>query len=230
MRPAKLRALLVVSSASIALLLAKNPWEGSYLQWSQQQAGAILNNSPWAQQQDFTSVQGASRGQNEIRNTFVIRLFSALPIRQAYVRLLQIMDGYETMPTDKQQAFDKGVGSLIHADVHDEVVVTVYFHSTEDITARGLKRFFDTSTAAILSQSAFLYGPRVGRVDLVKYFPPGEGGIGARFVFPRTFKGQPVLQPGDKELRFDFWVDPISQRLLIGFKPSKMMYDGELAY
>ena len=96
-------------------------------------------------------------------------------------------------------------------------------------TRGDIQRFFDTATAPTLSQSAYLYTPR-GRVDLLKYFPAGGEATGARFIFPRVLNGQPPLQPGDKQMRFEVYVPPINNTVRVGFDPRKMVFQGKLDY
>ncbi len=224
---------LTISVVGIGLLTAKDPWDQQPPEkWSRAQVTALFNNSPWAQQQDYSSplAGDSTLGQNEIHNYFTVRLFSALPIREAYYRILQIMNHYEEMPEQQQKDFEAHAGGIVHADVHDEVVISVAYNSNDQTHQRDMKHFLDTQTTATFNQSAYLYSPRLGRLDLVKYVPAANEGIGARFIYPRTVNGQPIIQPGDKDLRFEFWAAPLNQKVMFGFKTSKLMYKGELAY
>ncbi len=228
---------LLVAPAAIFLLVplvAKDVTEVPFQQWTQAQALKTFNDSPWVQLQKFSiPVMGGSGGINEYQHTFMVRLFSARPIREAYVRILQLMNKYDGLPADRKQTFDntiKGLGFLKDDTVKDEVVVAVEYKTNDPEAVRNLKRFFDTAITATLNQSAYLF-TSAGRVDLKRYIPPGKEGLAMpRFIFPREFKGSPIVKGEDKEMRFEFWVSPIGQRLLVGFKPSKMVYKGELAY
>jgi hypothetical protein len=227
----RLCCVAALSLLCAALLSSKDILDKPFDQWDRNEVTKIFSDSAWAQSQTYSSViEGGYQGQNEAHYKFTVRLFSALPIREAYVRMLEIMNRYEDMTPDKRQQFDNGVNGLLTANLNDEIIVAVAFTTNIPETTRDVKRFFDTATTQTLNQQAFLFTPHAGRLDLKKYLPPGQEGIGARFIFPRSLNGQPVLAPGDKELRFDFWVSPINQKLLVGFKPSKMVYKGELAY
>src|SRR5437879_1432185 len=94
---------------------SKESIEGTpYNQWSLELVKTIMTKSPWAQEWgtstafDTKSQAGsqAVEGQDEGRNSFVIRLMSALPLRQAYVRYLQIVNHYDTMTPEQRQQFD----------------------------------------------------------------------------------------------------------------------------
>ncbi len=218
---------------SLGLLSGKEKtswWDEPYTKWDQGQTAKMFNDSPWVEIQTYSyeSAQGAL-GQNETKFQFTVRLFSSQPIRESYVRMLQIMNNYETLPADRRQTFDTQVGGLAQADPGDEVIVAVAFACNDQQGSRDLKYFFDTATAPTLNQNAFLYSSSAGQITLTKYLPP-QSGIGCRFIFPRTFQGKPILEAGDKELRFQVYVPPMGQELRVGFKPSKMIYHGKLCY
>jgi hypothetical protein len=87
--------------AGLGVLFAKSGGaQEDYTKWSQQETAKMFDDSPWAQMEtySFASVSG-SMGENESKYQFAVRLFSAVPIRQAYVRMLQIMNHYDSLPT-----------------------------------------------------------------------------------------------------------------------------------
>lgn len=224
-------ALIGWAAAPLLTKESKEPWtKQPFESWSQADTAKVLNDSPWVQIQTYSSESpGGNQGVNEANHQFTVRLFSALPIRQAYVRMLELMNNYDTLAPERRQEFDTKVKGLLSVDVSDQVVIALSYKTNDPQAQRDIKRFFDTATTAMLNQNAFLYGPR-GRVDLREYVPPGQDGLGARLIFPRRQNGQPILQPGDKELRFEMDIPPIGQHLLVGFRGSKMMYQDSLAY
>lgn len=214
----------------IAPIYGQAWWDAPSEKWTRSQVAKMFNDSPWAQTQTYSAELARKvEGEKEINNRFTVRLFSARPIREAYVRMLQIMNNYDSLPPERRRDFDSRVNGLLRADVSDEVVVAVAFTSNSSDANLSVKRFLGTATTETLNQSVYLYSP-VGRLELRKYIPPGQEGSGARFIFPRLQNGKPVLEPGKQELRFDLYVPPIHQRLLVGFKASEMFYKGELAY
>jgi hypothetical protein len=240
MRPAKLILALALMVIGVAAVVPKEKetYGGTPFQkWSQKLVSQILSNSPWAQQwgtgEAFETMgQRASQtvqGQTEARYSFTARLMSSLALRQAYVRWLELRNNYDEMPPERQQEFDSKVNSLLQADVSQEIVLALSYQSNMPVTQRDLARFFDSATAATLNQSSYLYGPR-GRVDLLKYFPANGEATGARFIFPRMVNGQPVLQPGDKEMRFELYVPPLGQVVRVAFDARKMIFQGKLDY
>jgi hypothetical protein len=231
MRIKRVIATLLVALFGVANLCSKDALDTPWQQWNHGQVVKMFDNSPWVQAQTYSSALAAgSNGINEVKYDCVVRLFSALPVRQSYVRMLQMMNNYEKLPPDRRQAFDTLTNGMLNRDVTNQVIVAVAISTNDPQASRDIKRFLDTSTTATLNQNAYLYSPELGRLDLAEYVPPGQHGYGAEFIFPRVKDGKAVLQPGGKELRFELWIEPINQQLRVGFKPSKLMYKGELAY
>ena len=174
---------------------------------------------------------GVTAGVDVPEYSFTAKFFSAQPIREAYVRLLQITNHYDTLPPDKQKAFDQQVDGLLHANVSQEVVVALTYHTNDPQSQRDMDQWFNTQSADTLNQNVFLYTP-AGQISLLKYRPPqGNKTIGAQFIFPRLYKGEPILQPGATgRLRFQFYQPQIAQTMYIDFKPEDMTYKGELSY
>jgi hypothetical protein len=219
-------------TTGVGILLAKNKWDTvPFQQWSQDTVGKLLNDSPWAQAWTHKNV-GVGGGVNEQEFMFSVRLFSSQPIREAYVRMLQLLNKFDSMPADQKKDFDGRVTTpMLNADVKDEVVLAVAYKTNDQSAQRDLKRFFDTATTETLNQQAYIFSPQLGRVDLLKYIPPGTDGIGARFIYPRMVNSKPLLQPGDKELRFELWVGgPVNDELRVAFDGRKLAYNGELSY
>src|SRR6266700_8197752 len=101
MRLDKLIPAILLIAVIVAPVSPKNKetYEDTpYQQWSVELVKTIMTKSPWAQEWgtstafDTKSQAGsqAVEGQDEGRNSFVIRLMSALPVRQAYIRYLEL--------------------------------------------------------------------------------------------------------------------------------------------
>ncbi len=243
--------LLLIAMTVGGLYAKKKPrtsWlDKPFTKWNRGQVAQLFNNSPWARSRDYrgqttgehgsftqgvTGTAGnATLGVNTVTYSFTARLFSSEPIREAYVRMLQILNHYDTMPAAQQRIFDAKVDGLLHADVSKEVVVTLFYGTNDPQSERNLRQWFATQTADTLRQNAYLYTSSAGQVQLVKYFPAqGSGGLGARFIYPRLFNGKPILQPGDSRMRFQLYVPQVGQTIYLDFKPSEMMYKGQLSY
>ena len=245
---------------SIGMLYAgkknENWMDKPYTQWDQKQVAELFNKSSWAVSKSFrgqatgmhgtasdmgggpatngavTGTGGGTLGVDVPEFTFTARLFSAQPVREAYVRMLQIMNNYDKLPPDRQKALDQKVDGMLHFDVSQKVVIMLAYQTNDPNSKRDMDQWFNTQTTATLMQNAYLFSPTAGQLELVQYFPPSQnGGLGAQFIFPRNFKGEPILQPGAGKLRFQLSYQPqIGQIMYIDFDPKDMTYKDQLAY
>jgi hypothetical protein len=165
------------------------------------------------------------------KDNFTVRLFSAQPVREAFVRMLQLMNKYDLLSPERKQDFDSKIGGLATANPGNEVTVAVAYHSSDPQRDLDLRRYFGTGTTATFSQAAYLYSSSAGQVTLKTYIPPTPT-LGCRFVFPRTqANGEPILKRGDKLFRFELFLPSEgNQKLYVEFKPSKLMFNGALSY
>jgi hypothetical protein len=230
------RRALVVSVLLFATsaLLAKDFWDEPFDKWNREQVLRMLSDSPWAQSETFTGAIDAKNagmaGEKELYYRFIARFFSALPVREAYVRMAGLMNNYDQMAPEQRQEFDKRFKHALELDVADRVIVAVDYSTNDPNTARDLRTAFESATVDTLKQRVYLISQKLGRIEAREYFPPSADGTGAKFIFPRTVNGQPVLGPQDKEIRFDFTAPITNQRVFLTFKSAKMVYRGGLSY
>lgn len=233
-----LLSLFVATSLS-----AQEFWDEPFEKWNAKYVNRMISDSPWSQNQTLsTALSGKDsglQGEKEIYNKFTVRFFSALPVRQAYVRMMQLLNKYDEMAAEQRAEFDSRFKRALSLDVSDRVIVAVEFSSNDPDSTREMKQFLATARTETIKQSVYLIGEHLGRVSLKEYFPPSNDGTGAKFVFPRTMNGKPVIAAGDKEARFEFLVPVVDrnaggqtnrQKLSVPFKVEKMVYKGELSY
>lgn len=235
-------AILAIAGlvAGSALLLAKDFWERPYTEWTQKDVNKMLQNSPWTLTQTYRGQQGAGRGsvwdrtsnagERESNDIYTIRLFSAQPIRDAYARMMQLMNRYDSANDAEKQRIDSMTARVRTLDVSERVIVAMTYASNLPDNIRNFKQYFDKQSAELLKQNCYLISSRLGRVELKEYFPESPDGSGMKFIFPRTVDGQPVFQEGDKELKFDMWVAPTNQKIFQTWKPKSLMYQGKLEF
>ena len=94
--------------------------------------------------------------------------------------------------------------------------------------AAPLMRVFIGAQTADLQKNVYLERKDGKKLYLMEYRPPVEDGMGAKFVFPRMFEGQPFLTENDS-VRFVAQVNE-KMKLNTRYKVSEMMYDGKLEY
>src|ERR1700694_2877536 len=116
------RLVMIVSFISACLFsnaLGRSQWaDKTYQKWDLGDIEKLLNDSPWAQ----TKSKGAALGYDNpiltsgniaAPESVTLRLRSALPIRQAILRLRQIKAKYEKMSDTEKQAFDSKQKDLL---------------------------------------------------------------------------------------------------------------------
>jgi hypothetical protein len=254
---------IVMASAVVFSQKAIKPWS----EWNRKDAEKILNDSAWSQSQtdsqsqsqqasDTPTNMGDTRGREEaVRNvttnasiSFHVRFFSARPIRQAYVRLLQLA---ETTPSDPAAAEKMTAWANLAAD--DRIIVTVSCTGDDRSLGRVI-RTFRNAKLDDLKTAVYLERKDGKRAALTDYAAPAKDLFGARFTFPRAIDGQPFITSDSGIIRFHAEYSPglpeattptagrgtsgtttrpeqpYKLRLDLKFKIAEMIYNGELEY
>ncbi len=215
------------------LLAAAPPGEQAAPRWPLSKAVEMLNTSAWVRHETFTRViegvgSGVS-GEKEIFDTFYVRFLSARPIREAFARIQQLEYGYDTLGEDEQRRFDALVERGSRLDVQRWIIVTVGFRSNDPNEESTTRRFFEKETAETLRNKAFLSTDQFPQIPLAAYFPPREDAVGAKFVFPRSINGVPVVSKAAKKIVFELLEVPGAEpRLRASFDVKGMVVNGEL--
>lgn len=201
--------------------------------WSLSKAVEVLNSSPWARHETFTSVIGGVgsgvSGEKEIFDTFYVRFLSAKPIREAFARIQQIQYGYDTLSVEDKRRFDDLIQPGLQLDVDRWIVVAVSFRSNDPNEESTARRFFQKETAETLKNKAFLSTEQFPQIPVAAYFPPREEGVGAKFVFPRNIKGVPAVSKTTRKIAFELLDVPGAKpRLRASFSAKDMWINGEL--
>src|ERR1041384_6007192 len=119
------------------------PWK----QWNRKEAEKVLNDSPWSrahtkpappQSADLPANCGAPRGREDAARTnatstsvtLQVRFFTAKPIRQAYVRMLELAD----TPPDAANIEKMEAWANLAAD--DRIIVTLGYSGNQGAAAR----------------------------------------------------------------------------------------------
>lgn len=232
------RAVLL-SSAIVCVLAAlcfaaDHPLKKSFRQWTLEDAVWMLNRSPWAQRETFTDVVGevgsGVRGEKEILSTYFVRFLSAVPVRQAYLRVKQIQSGYDGMSEDGKRRFDDLTAPGLRMDRGRWIVVAVAFRSNDVDAELSFRQHFQTQTLETLKQTTSLSTARFSELQPIAYFAPEEEAVGARFVFPREVDGVSVVSSEDETVTFELDAPVAADRLRSEFSVPKMMVEGKLLH
>jgi len=234
----------------------------SWKEWNRKEAEKIFNDSPWShtqtetassQQADVNTNFGDTRGREDaVRNvststsvTLHVRFFSARPIRQAYVRMLQ------TAATPPDATGVERMEAWASLPPDERIIVALAYTGDQRADARiagALRR----ATTEDMKSSVFLERADGKRVSLAEYTAPSKDVFGARFIFPRTLEGQPFLSADAGTIHFHIeyvpkmpeasaapqtnargaTAVPDSYKLKVDakFKVADMMYGGAIEY
>ena len=103
----RMLAAILIAAVLPSTLVAEGFWvKKAYQEWSARECEKILNDSPWAKSRTMTAVFVQPQGQPSVvpgrdsipQITYVARLWSALPVRQAAVRRMQLDPEFSRMP------------------------------------------------------------------------------------------------------------------------------------
>jgi len=231
--------LLAFVFSVIPTVHGKDFWEKKgYKEWSNKDCDKMLTDSPWAEKYENTAidVNSADATSSDGRPPFVkyqIQLRSALPIRQAMVRQMQIANKYDDMSAEQQQAFDKQTDSFLNTNYEDYVVAYITYETNNRNWVTQLNRHWQSQTTEMLKFSVYLTGEKGVKVPLEQYTVV-QGADAFQFVFPRKKDGQEVLGPDDKDMNLEFPTPAIGRvgggKAFVEFKTKKMMYNDKLEY
>lgn len=232
----RLAIILVSMCVCVGLVSAQKKFK-PWTEWSEKDAKAILEDSPWAHTQVETDTSemyfsptaqansgaGTSRGAQGATNqatnvNFHIRLLSAKPIRQALSRSI----------TAKQPQMADAMKAFVDRDFGEFIVVAVSWDSTDQRYSGPAMQLFNSANTGLLKNKTFLEVKGGQRNFLGQYIAPQTDGLGAKFIFPRVIDEKPFV-PGDGELRFYSEFSP-NIKLNMRFKLSEMTYEGKLEY
>ena len=222
-------------------------------EWSKKDAEKMLTDSPWAQTQTDTDTSQmfysptndprlggrttsttdsriAEGATNQAINVkFHVRFFSARPIRQALVRLMEL----QQKPSPEVEAKLTGFAEMQSTN---SIIVTVIYESNDQRFSGAVMQAFNSAATGTLKNECYLERTDGKRLFLEEYVPPGKDGFGARFIFLRELDGQPFITADTAGVRFFAQfpgarsADANGLKIDRRFKIADMMYKGALEY
>lgn len=245
--------LLTLGLAALAAAQVKPAAaDSSYQQWTKTDVIKLLSDSPWSKTQTQRVMRrGQVRsiaGQNEdgvgtrlgqlstaedaYEYNFTMRLRSALPVRQAIVRLVQLDSGYDQMDKAARKAFDAQTRELLECkECADYYVVSVGFASSNNSVTDLIYEWFSGQTLPGIKGYIYLANTRGERRDLARFIPPKSPGEEVFFLFPRlNEKGQPLFTTEDKKLLFRMSDVKANSVTNFTLDVSKLIVDGKVEF
>ena len=207
------------------------PWK----EWSKTDAQKVLSDSPWAHQQvdqDFVEPTPLTRPpdasidtrlkQNE-GMTYGIRFFSARPVRQAFMRMIQLQR--KDLPPETLTRMN----TFAEVASDDSIIIAVTIENPDANMLGKAMQIVRNATTVAIKNTTYLERNDGKRIFIDQYTPPGGDGFGARFIFPRIVDGKPFLDSEVATVRF---VSDLgnSVKMNMTYKVKDMMLDGKLEY
>ena len=250
------RSATLVITVCMVVVCAQAGWQQKpYTQWSKSEAEVVLNDSPWASKQEvrlqfdkhsqkaagsYSGVSSASAAQAQTEMStdvpvdfqFTLRLRSALPVRQALVRMKQLNTDLEKLSAKDLAAFDAQVKGLLECPACAEnYVVTLSSKSSNSPGADAVYSSFKGGRLADLQRYVYIANERGERRQLVHFVAPKVPGEEAIFFFPRlNDKGAPLLTPENKELLVNVSDKQVNSVANFKMDVSKLVMNGKVEF
>ncbi len=234
---------LLVVFASVQASLGADFWEKKeYTKWSAKECQKMLTDSPWAKEYKQQQVIVSSSARDDAMrggetNPYIVyhmQLRSALPIRQAIVRQMQLARNYDQLTDEQKQEFDKQTDGFLNANFDNAVVVYAVYASNIQQNDIQLSRHWQMQTTELLQNNVFLRGSKGDKVPIASFYVEQGDLREFQFVFPRKIDGKEILGPEDKSLQLEFSYPIVGNmgdgRGYLEYKTKKMNYKGKLEY
>ncbi|MGI8554760.1 MAG: hypothetical protein ACR2LT_00150, partial [Pyrinomonadaceae bacterium] len=244
-------------------------WEKPFQKWSKDDAVKISTNSPWTQDYQSSEGSAAidrqaiakeqadlrinpnykggsanSNGGSKAGDVGVpvvqIRLHSALPVRQAFVRLQEIAAGYDKMDEKKRAEFDDKIKNTLECPLCQKFYIVTLSKSVNTSGQNVEDGLFQTMKLEDLKGNVWLENDKGERQELAQFIPPKGSKDFAVFFFPRLdAKGHEFLTSQNKTFKFVFdnnflsvSKNPYASILPknFGFDLSKLMIDEKIEF
>jgi hypothetical protein len=224
--------LPILLLALVPTILGKDFWkEKSYKEWSEKECSEMLQNSPWAR--DYTQQSAVTIMGNDDRTLsdskppylkYQVQFRSALPVRQAIIRMAQIDQKYDDLKPEQKQQFDKQAESFLAQDMSKIVIVYITYETNLPTLYLDIAHDLKSKTTESVVPEAYLYGSKGDKVLLRQFIAPQGAQRSFQFIFPRQYKGKEILGPKDKGLNLEFF------DIYMEFKTDKMQLNGKVEY
>lgn len=198
-----------------------------YQQWGKEETLRLYNDSAWAKpyqsnvgsanaaagqirrEQGQTSSSGGSDPRSVARDfgppPVTLRLHSALPIRQAIVRMQQMDLGYDKMSEAEKSSFDKSKEAFLKCAICNDYYVVTLMRSPDASKSTVEEGIFQGMTLAELKGNIKLVNEKGEERELAEFNAPKGPRDQTVFYFKRTNDaGVPLFTKDSKEVKFVF--------------------------
>lgn len=235
--------LIAVIAATAVTVGARDRWSSKpWQKWSVEDCKNMLQNSPWAHTwststEEFPTMGQSSEGtarEQEPTVYYYVQLRSALPVREAVARELEIVNKYDKMDAAKQKIINTSVSSYLSRNYDDSVVIHMEYGSNVEIYQRDLMRAWQSIPRGTIPLNTYLITNNGQKVTPERMEVASGAETAVEFIFPRLVNRKPLISQLDKSFAFQF-VSPATgpfaaQRAYIEYHPPKMMFAGQFSY
>lgn len=217
---------------------SSKPWQ----KWSVEECKNMLQNSPWAQTwsasgEAFPTMGQSSEGtgrEQEPMIYYYVQLRSALPVREAVARELEIVNKYDKMDPAKQKTIDASVSSYLSRNYDGSVVIHLEYGSNVEIYQRQLMQAWQSLPPGTVPLDTYLITSSGQKVTPERMELAQSAQAAVEFIFARMVNGKPLISQMDKTFAFQFMspaIGPfVKQRAYIEYHPQKMSFDGKFSF
>jgi hypothetical protein len=228
-----------------------------YHDWSAKDCRKILTNSPWTKNHSYSQMQmpngmsdtqgaampmgGPGGGSSSAAVTpgrqsmteiqYTAQFFSALPVREAQVRLNQIKSHYNKMTPAQKKAFDQRAARFLAFPYSKYTVIRVSYTTNVRYWQQSLRTFWKNNTGPIQQSTFLIVDGKAVRLARFQLAPQNQQAF--FLFFPRRRGDQPILSPKNKSVTLQVAgpaTMPQFANIQVEFKVKKMMFDGKVAY
>jgi len=190
----------------IGAVLAQKYVEKPFQKWNKDEAIKVLTSSPWAQ--TYQSTEGSSRaaqvqvGREQHQNAnsggsnprsvardfgpppVVVRLHSALPVRQALIRMQQLSAGYDKMDEKQKTEFDASAKDFLNCKICQSYYVVTLTQAPDSSGQTVEEGIFQRMSLKDLKGNVYLLNEKGDQRELAQFTPPKGRGDSAVFSLP----------------------------------------------
>lgn len=241
MKTRRFAVIAMIAAAAIAAG-ARDRWSSkTWQKWSVDDCKAMLQDSPWAHTwsastEEFPTMGQPSEGTGREQEPTVyyhVELRSALPVREAVAREIEVANKYDKMDDAKKKAFDVSVSSYLSRNYDDSIVIHLEYGSNVEIYQRDLMQAWQALPPGTVPLDTYLIIDKGQRVVPQRMEVATGAQTAVEFIFPRIVNGKALISETDKSFAFQFMspaIGPFSkQRAYVEYRPQKMSFDGKFS-
>jgi hypothetical protein len=250
LRAQYLWAGVLILGCAVGAQTKNEPWvQKDWAQWSAADCELVLNKSPWVHVADASLPRAFSDAEDKWTiQQLTIRLISALPVRQALLRELQLKNHYDGMNPQEKLKFDQEYAKNYDLSEGDNDHIEIEIVRSRRMPPNTVSD--QSPVAGSPGGSPIALQLSDGTLVLPTRTTVVENDLTVnrcRYVFPRDVRGRPLYTAYDSSLQIDIGEHHLGtlertgdvapgpfRRLPSGenysFKISDLMYKGQLEY